>query len=731
MAKKAVALALSIIAIVFCISNVDRRVSAEYDAEVVDEETANVQLEIPTEQDEDQSEELEIVKSSEAAPTTAPQPTTAEKTYGMDFSLKRLIVQTDDENILKKYSTKITALIKGFYFIDFDSEEATRNAYLELSDLDSIKAVSVDVKVKLSAVLPEQYAWGVENIGADHYTDWLKINENNNIVKIGVIDSGINKDHLAFKNASGINDRIVITSNTKDYVNGDTDPDDENGHGTAVAGVIAESTPSNIKIYPSKVFGASGKTDGGGLANIFLAMDNAVNYDKVDIINLSLGLDTESDEEAFKCTDPTNELVSNYFNEIRNEYGVLVIAAAGNSANSVSFPANCPDVVAVSSIKSDRSFSSSFSNYGPEIDFAMPGEDLLLPTIIKSTDVVPDQSFTNDNALRTISGTSLSSPFLAAAASLIKAENPNYTPAQIIAALKTYAVSLGDSNLFGNGVVDFGAKKFNIPHVYAKADSSAAWAKSSTIKVGAVSSFPINGVAYKLNSATPTSADWITEGISANLYTVPVSNATVADNGTYTVWFRNTAGNSGKATATITNIDKLGPNFASNPNANAADINNTSVAITILDSQSGLKNATLYYRKKGSTGSYQQKSISYNNVNTQTTASFTLSGLDYETTYEFYITATDALGNSSTSEVSLFMTPMTDPIVNEPTNPTDTPLPDAGETTINNTPETVKTSMKNNTNNPVTLDPVVIYFSGFIGSCALGFAIYRTIGGRR
>lgn len=731
MAKKAVALALSIIAIIFCISNVDRRVSAEYDDEVVDKETADVQLEIPTEQDKDQSEELEIIKSSEAAPITAPQPTSAEKTYGMDFSLKRLIVQTDNYSSLTAYDAKITPLIKGFYVLEFKTEDATRDAYLNLSDLDSTKSIDVDVKVKLSSVPSSQYAWGVENIGADHYTDWLELNSNNNIVKIGVIDSGINKNHLAFKNSNNINDRIVITENTRDYINDDADPDDENGHGTSVAGVITESTPSNVKIYPSKVFDASGKTNGTeGVLNVFEAISNAVEKDKVNIINLSLGFDSENESDIVKCSD--YESFVSFFSQIRNNYGVLVIAAAGNEAHAVSFPANCSDVVAVSSIKSDRSFSSSFSNYGPEIDFAMPGENLLLPTIIKSTDIVSDQSITSDNAMRPISGTSFSSPFLAAAAALIKAENPNYSPAQIIAALKTYAVSLGDSNLFGNGVVDFGAKKFNIPHVYAKADSSAAWAKSSTIKVGAVSSSPINGVAYKLNSTTPTSADWITEGISANLYTIPVSNATVADNGTYTVWFRNTAGNSGKATATITNIDKLGPNFASIPNANAANVNNTSITITILDSQSGLKNATLYYRKKGSTGSYQQKSISYNNVNTQTTASFTLSGLDYQTTYEFYITASDALGNSSTSQLGLFVTPMTDPIVDEPTDPIDAPLPDAGETTNNNnTPETVKTSTKNNTNNPVTLDPVVIYFSGFIGSCALGFAIYRTIGGRR
>ena len=729
MPKKAIALALSITAIIFCITNIDRRVSAEYNTAPADNSSVKLELEIPTADSSNSVTDLKTL--SPEAP--AAQPTNETRSAGMDFSLKRLIVRTSSYDALKNYDAKITSLLKDFYVLEFKDEDATRNAFLELSDLESIKSVDPDVNVKPSAVSAEQTAWGVENIGADHYTDWLTLSEKtDNIVKIAVIDSGINQNHLAFKNSNGVNDRVVITSNTKDYVNDDADPDDENGHGTSVAGTIIESTPANVKVYPSKVFDASGSAEGAtGITNIFRAIANAVEYDKVDIVNLSLGFDAENESDIIKCSDYAT--YETFFTEIRNTYKTLVVAAAGNEAHAVSFPANCADVVAVSSVKSDRTFSSDFSNYGPEIDFAMPGEALLLPTIVKAGETVPDPSINSDNAMRQISGTSFASPFLAAAAALIKAENPTYTPAQLIAALKSYAVPLGDSNKFGNGIVDFGAKKFNTPHVYAKASTSTSWAKTSTIKIGAVSSYPINGVAAKLDSATaPTSAEWKTDGVPQNLYTMPLTDVDVDDNGTYRIWFRNSASNSGNATVIVSNIDNLKPNFDSQITFSDSGEDTITINTSVLDSQSGLKKVTIYYRKKG-TNDFQTKSTTYSNVTSQMNIKFVLTGLEDATEYEFYLEAEDALGNKNTTAPNGFTTQTTAPISlpdagnqgndnpQQPSTPT-TPTNPASQT-----PETIQTSV----NNPITLDPVVIYFSGFIGSTMLGFAIYHTIGGRR
>lgn len=728
MPKKAIALALSITAIIFCITNIDRRVSAEYNTTPADNSSVKLNLEIPPVENSDQATNLKTLSPE----SPAAQPTNA-KTAGMDFSLKRLIVKTGDYNALTNYDAKITSLLKDFYVLEFKNEDATREAFLELSVLESVKAVDPDVNVKPSAVSAEQTAWGVENIGADHYTDWLTLSEKtSNTVKISVIDSGINQNHIAFKNSEGVNDRVVITSNTKDYVNGDADPDDENGHGTSVAGTIIESTPANVKVYPSKVFDASGSAEGAtGITNIFRAIANAVEYDKVDIVNLSLGFDAENESDIIKCSDYAT--YETFFTEIRNTYKTLVVAAAGNEAHAVSFPANCADVVAVSSVKSDRTFSSDFSNYGPEIDFAMPGEALILPSIVKAGETVPDPSINSNNAMRQISGTSFASPFLAAAAALIKAENPTYTPAQLIAALKSYAVPLGDSDKFGNGIVDFGAKKFNTPHVYAKASTDTNWAKTSTIKIGAVSSSPINGLAAKVDStATPASTDWVTDGVPANLYTVPLTDIPVDDNGTYHIWFRNNANNSGNATVVVSNIDNLKPSFGSQISFSDSGEDTMTINTSVLDSQSGLKKVTIYYRKKG-TNDFQTKSTTYSNITSQMNIKFVLTGLEDTTEYEFYLEAEDALGNKNTTALNSFTTQTTAPISlpdagnqgnndpQQPTTPTDPTTP------ANQDPEVIQTS----TSNPTTLDPVVIYFTGFVGSTMLGFAIYRTIGGRR
>jgi subtilisin family serine protease len=716
MPKKAIALALSVTAIIFCVSNIDKRASAELD-EALNNAAETAEIHFETQEQTTAAPETKLKTLAEEKPASAPA--NSVNANGLNFSLKRLLVHTSDYNALQNLGAKVNHLYKDFYVLEFDSEEATRSAFLTLSDLESIQSVDPDIPVKLSAVSPSQYAWGVENVGANYYKDWLDVTDNNNTVKIAVVDSGINNNHLAFKNESGVNDRIVITANTKDYVNNDADPDDENGHGTSVAGTIVESTPANVKIYPSKVFGASGKIEGQqGILNVFYAIANAVNEDKVDIVNLSLGFDAQDESDIVQCSE--NQSMSEFFDSIRSA-GVLVIAAAGNEAHSVGFPANCSSVVAVSSVKQDRTFSSDFSNYGPEIDFAMPGESLLLPTIIKSGETAPS-GVTNDNAMRTISGTSFSSPFLAAAAALIKLENPSYTPAQIIAALKSYAVSLGDSNYYGNGIVDFGAKKFNTPHIQAKTQATN-WVKMDAASIDVVSSQSINGYAVTTGTAEPSSSSWQTASLLATDNSVLKATVAVPKNGTYSLWLKTTAGTKGKATITESYVDSTGPSLGSQITFSNAGTDTITINVSAQDSQSGLKKVTLYYRKKG-TSSYNSETLSYSNVTAQTNLNFVLTGLEDTTEYEFYIEAEDALGNTNASPLSAFTTQTTDPIS----------LPDAGGqgTTDPQQPVTNPDPVAVNTaTNPVTVDPVIIYFAGFVGSTMLGFAIYRTIGGRR
>ena len=79
---------------------------------------------------------------------------------------------------------------------------------------------------------------------------------NNSSITVAVLDTGINSSHEAFS-ITGTADKLSF-NHAYDYVNDDSDVSDDNGHGTAVAGVVAESTSNNIKILPVKVMDANG-----------------------------------------------------------------------------------------------------------------------------------------------------------------------------------------------------------------------------------------------------------------------------------------------------------------------------------------------------------------------------------------------------------------------------------------------------------------------------------------
>jgi hypothetical protein len=323
-----------------------------------------------------------------------------------------------------------------------------------------------------------------------------------------------------------------------------------------------------------------------------------------------------------------------------------------------------------------------------------------------------------------VSGTSFAAPFLSAAAALIKTEHTDYTPNQIIESLKQYATPLGDARQFGNGIVDFGANLFYQPRVYAQAQATS-WTKQDNIKIAAVSSRPLTAVAATLTNTTPAD-DWNSDVIPSGLYTFPATDLPIDENGDYYFWFKNDAGQIGSTKATVSRIDNSTPVFGEQVTFSDTGIDKITVNTSAKDAQSGLNKATLYYREKGnSNANFQTKTINYNNVTAQTALSFSLTGLTDSTEYEFYINAIDALGNSASSQVAQFSTQSTDPIA----------LPDAntnGEEDLNPQARTASATLDTaSSSNPATIDPIIIYLSGLLGSAALGFAIYRTIGGRR
>lgn len=178
-------------------------------------------------------------------------------------------------------------------------------------------------------------------------------------VKIAIVDTGVDLDHpdLASKIVPGY-----------DFVNNDSNADDDHGHGTHCAGIAAAVTNNGLgvagvgfkcAVMPVKVLSASGSGSTSGVAaGITWAVDNGAK-----VVSLSLGGGGSS----------TLESAVNY----AWSHGVIVVAAAGNSnTDAPSYPGYYSNAIAVGSTDQNDA-RSSFSNYGSWVDVAAPGSSIL------------------------------------------------------------------------------------------------------------------------------------------------------------------------------------------------------------------------------------------------------------------------------------------------------------------------------------------------------------------
>ncbi|MEM2189022.1 MAG: S8 family serine peptidase, partial [Nitrososphaerota archaeon] len=145
-----------------------------------------------------------------------------------------------------------------------------------------------------------------------------------------------------------------------DYVEDDNDPYDENGHGTAVAGIIAAKINNakgiagispKSKIYAIRVLDETGS---GTFEDVIAGLDEACSKEEVEIINLSLGgyVDYLSDEySAFK--DLIDWCVF--------EQGKIVVSAAGNEDNIISYLYDDPDTPYYDFVPVPAAIPSSFT----------------------------------------------------------------------------------------------------------------------------------------------------------------------------------------------------------------------------------------------------------------------------------------------------------------------------------------------------------------------------------
>lgn len=242
-----------------------------------------------------------------------------------------------------------------------------------------------------------------------------------------------------------------------DFVNNDTHANDDQGHGTHVAGTIAGTTNNNegvaglahgATIMPIKVLASDGS---GGYADVAdgirYAADNGAN-----VINLSLG-------------GPTG---ASYLEEAvcyAKNKGVTVVVASGNDgANTVSYPAAYNDcVIAVGATRFDET-RASYSNGGTALDIVAPGGDTGVDQNGDGWgDGILQQTFgSNPNTFGYYfyQGTSMATPHVAAAAALVIAAGKASTPDEVQSLLESTADDLGPTGFdtsYGHGLLNLAA----------------------------------------------------------------------------------------------------------------------------------------------------------------------------------------------------------------------------------------------------------------------------------
>ena len=272
-------------------------------------------------------------------------------------------------------------------------------------------------------------------------------------VVVAVVDTGISQE------GEDLDCRNLVSSyNAMTDTQGTAAAKDDNGHGTHVAGTVAQCTDNGIGVagvardadlMPVKVLDA----DGSGTSSTVARGIDWARRKGADVINLSLGFDCGSATWPSCSSGIINDAL-----EAAAADDIVIVAASGNSGqDAVAHPANHPDAISVGAVDYESTVTG-YSNRGESLDVVAPGGDLSRDANGDGYgDGVLQETFVLDNwGYYFFEGTSMATPHVAGAAAMLRALAPDADRAEIRDALAATALDLGPSgcdSTYGHGLI--------------------------------------------------------------------------------------------------------------------------------------------------------------------------------------------------------------------------------------------------------------------------------------
>ncbi|MBI5701244.1 S8 family serine peptidase [Candidatus Saganbacteria bacterium] len=454
-------------------------------------------------------------------------------------------------------------------------------------------------------------------------------------VIVGIVDTGVNYNH------ADLAGKIILGY---DYSNSDSDPMDDNGHGTHLAGIIGASTNNSVGIagvnWNVKILAVKSLDSGGSGTSLGVA--RGINYaanNSAEVVNMSFGQPV--DDATIK-----DSIISAYGK------GCVLVAAAGNDdVNTPEYPAAYNDyVIAVGSTDQNDAKSEwgtnpntgalQGSNYGTWVDVCAPG------TLIWST--WHTGSYLQKN------GTSMATPHVAALASLILSQDQTFTQSEVRSRIENSCDNIDSANpsyvgLLGRGRINV-AKALGLPIAKITSPSSASYV-SGTIEVsGSATSAILLNYEVQVGTGYPaTLYQTLAAGTSAiSQGTLCSFNTKIKSDGIHTLKLicRSTNALTSETTTKIT-IDNTGPIAVITSPADSAVVSGT-VEIIGTASDTNLAYYALSYAKDSD---YTQITSSATSVASSTLGLWNTKGLSGP--YKLKLAAEDAAGHQTTKVINL------------------------------------------------------------------------------